>query len=181
MSHSSSHLSWAALILALVLWGGVGAFAWQITEEESARDSRLVQVEEEGAQQASLLKLRALARETEIERAHLNEIADRDIVEVLDTIENVSHDAGILIKFGESLSAAPLESSTYLKSATLVVEAQGTFTQVTRAVALLESLSLPSSLTELHLEEMPVAANAKSKTPQWRIVARLNILTSGEL
>lgn len=181
MSHASSYLSWLALLVALVLWGCFAAFAWEIVEEESARDSNLAQTQQEGVEQATLLRVRALARETERERALLDEIADRDIVEVLSIVEGVSRDAGIPVKIGESLSANASDSSAELRNASLVVEAQGSFPQVIRAIGLLETLPLPSSIVELHLEELPAGANTKTKTPQWRAVVRLTILTSANL
>lgn len=181
MLRASSYFAWAALAVAILLWGAAIAFAWQIMEEEKVRDSLLLQVQEEEAQQAGALKLRGLARETEEGRAKLEAIADHDIVELLDIVENVSRDLKIPLKVGETLTAGPSDASTPLRSASFLVEAQGTFTQVAHAIAFLESLPLPSSLTEIHLEELPASASARSKVLQWRVVARLNILTTAEL
>jgi|GEM_PF-2946911 len=181
MLRANNYIALSALTFALLLWGVALVFGLQITKEEAIRDSLLVRVQEEEAQQAGLLKIRTLARETSDERVALEQIADRDIVEVLDIVESVARDAKIPIKVGETLTAGASDASTPLRSASLVVEAQGTFAQVIHAIGFLESLPLPSMLTELHLEEVPTNENVKSKNPQWRIIARLNILTTAEL
>src|SRR3989344_2866512 len=143
-----SYLSWLTLAVAIVLWVGVGFAAWTISHEESARTVRMTQEEEESIQQAAMLRLHMLARETRGARTELENIAHRDVVEILDLIEGAGRDAGISVKIGESLSADSTSDAPF-GSATFVVEASGTFAQVVHAAALFESLPAPSSLPQL--------------------------------
>lgn len=181
-SHFSiPYLSWAAFLFALALWGGVGFFAWTISAEESARDARVVNVEEEAVRQSAELRIRALARETKLARTQLGEIAHKDIIEILESIEGVGRDAGIPITIGQALSASSDPESS-LRTLSFVVEAEGTFVQVTRAIALLESLPIPSGVYELQLEQLPESERAgKGRARLWRTVARIQVLTSADI
>ena len=121
------------------------------------------------------LRLHALARETKDARTRLEQLSDSNLVEILDTIEGLSREVGVPVEIGQALSASS-DPTSPITNASFVIEATGTFAQVIHAAALLESLPLPSSLEELHLELLPAARGRSS----WHMVVRLQFFTTAD-
>lgn len=174
----SRYGSWLALLAAITLWAGVGYFAWMITAAAEEHSSKIASMEQEELESATALRLHALARDTKDERAKLEQISGADILEILDTIEALARDTGVPIQTGAP-SISSNEASP-VRVASFIVEAQGTFTQVAQAVALLESLPVPSALDELQLERTPDREGSKPAR-NWRVVTQVRIFTTADI
>ncbi len=172
--------SWVALAAAVALWAGVGYFAWMITSAAEEHAARIAGMEQEELEHAAALRLHALARDTEDARTKLEQLSDSDIVEILDIIESLARDTGVPIGIGQAPSISSTEASP-VRVASFIIEAQGTFTQVAQAVALLESLPIPSHLDELQLERLPSAESGKSAKSSWRVVTQIRFFTTADI
>jgi len=173
---SIKYLSYLALLGALLLWSGVAYFAWAISGEEAKRSERIANLEQESIQQSASLKLHALARDTKEDREALESITLVGINSILDGIEGVARDARIPIEIGQASAAS--DSATPLHTTSLTVDASGSFSQVTHAVALLEAFPVPSTIDQVQLERIE---NADNKKAAWRAVVRMRVFTTGEI
>lgn len=172
------YTSWLAFAVALALCAGVGYFAWMITAAAEEHSSKIASMEQEELESAAALRLHALARDTKDARTKLEQLSDADILEILDTIEALARDTGVPIQIGAP-SISSNEASP-VRTASFIIEAQGTFTQVAHVVALLESLPIPSALDELQLERLPSSEGSKPAR-SWHIVTQVRIFTTADI
>jgi len=164
----------------IIVWSGVGYFAWAISSAEAGGLSQIVSMEQESAEYTAVLRQRAVARETKEARATLENIADADVVQMLETIEAVAEETRIPIQVGQGLSVSTSGSVSPVRSVSFIVEAQGTFAQVVHTAALLESLPAPASFGELQLERLSSASGGSGQNT-WRMVARVRIFTTADI
>src|SRR3989344_1658563 len=172
----AQQFSWIALAAAVALWVCVGYFVWTTFSASSERLSKLAATDQEVTKYTDVLRLRTLARETQDARARLEGAVSADVVEIIDSVDALAQDVGIPIKVGQALSSSDISSPVH--AATSVEEGAGSFAQVLHAVALLESLPIPSFLEELYLELLPAAPGKKSL---WHLVARIRFLTTSDI
>lgn len=162
---------------ALSFWAGIGYFAWKIAEAVEEHGSKIatMKAEEEGS--AAALELHALARDTRDARVKLEELSDPDILEIYEMLENLSQYTGIPVHIA-SPTIAPTPTPP-VRIATFIIEAQGTFAQVSHLLALLETFPIPSMVDEMQLG---LLVREKSKAPnKWRLLAQINIFTTADI
>ncbi len=176
----SAYFSWLALIAAILVWLFVGLFAWTIHAEKTARMSRDSDSEYISATQDASLRLRALARDTRAERALLDQLAETDVAQIVDTIESVGRDAGVVLEIGQALSAPSGDTPSPAKTVSLFVSAEGTFSTVMRAARLLASLPIPSLIQEIQFEHVASGGGGAAKSG-WRLGVRILFLTTAEI
>jgi hypothetical protein len=172
----NSYLSYSLFALAILLWVGVGYFTYAISSAEALHASRELNLEAETLKQETTLRLHSLARETKEERQKLEDIAGPGIIAILDAVEAAGKDAGVNITFGRALGGETEGAST-VRSAALAIEAQGSFAQVVRIAALLESLPVPSRVKEVRFEKLE---GAPAEAP-WRAVAEVQFITTADI
>jgi hypothetical protein len=160
-----SMVVWGILLLALLSWGGF-AYLTLFLEDKRAEYADLKAVsEEESERSESSARLRALVAGTEVERAAIESIAAVRIVDAAETIEKAVRDAGGReIEISEANAGAP--NAQGISNVSIGVSAAGPFAALMRAIVLLESLPLPSSI-----EQFEIAKTEK----EWRLVARLRL------
>lgn len=174
---SITFLAWGTFAAACVLWVGAGLFAWTISSAEEAQAQRLASVERESAQQSTALRARTLARETQEARQKIGEIAHKDIVEILTTIEQVGKDAGIPVEVSGAAATPVSNPALPAYTLTFTISAQGTFSQVMRIAALIESLPIPSTVRQARLTQV-VDDPEKPQRTVWTIVMEVQVLTT---
>lgn len=177
-SSISSYASALIALFALSVWGSVGYFAWTISVEAKAHGSAIAGMEQKTAEHAFALRLHALARETKNERSRLEEISRADLAGILDIIESISKDSGVSVEITEAPSISRIESSI-IRAMSLSVEARGTFAQVARVVALLETIPIPSAVDGLRFER--TAGAEGSARSSWRLIAYVRLLTTADI
>ena len=180
---NTSFLSWVILAVAVCVWGGVAYFVSVIFSEESAHALKTADAQLESEQQAAMIRLHALARETKNDRESLAEIARADAIEIVQTIEAAGRDAAIPIEIGQALTAPSRGTVSSLHSIDFIVDMEGTFSAVLHAISLLESLSIPSLISDMQFEQVPAMPNAskKSSAHRWRAVVHMRFLTTVEV
>ncbi|MBI4093482.1 hypothetical protein HY417_00815 [Candidatus Kaiserbacteria bacterium] len=174
----SPYLSVGTLLLALLLWSGVLYFARTISAAAERHRADLAGMEQQTAEQATTLRFHALARETKDDRSHLDALSSFDLAEILDAIEALARDAGLPVEITQAPSITSSESSP-IRTASFSIEAQGTFAEVARVVALLETMPIPSSLDEVRLER--VAGEASTARRAWRAITTVRFLTTADI
>jgi len=156
---------WGLLLLSLAAWGG---FAYAITYLGKARaeyaDLAAVSTQE-SERHDSLARLRSLVQGTEVERAALESVLGVRIVDAAETVEQAVRAAGGGgIQISEASAQAP--NAQGISQVSIGVSASGSFSTLMRAVLLLETLPLPSTLEQFEITK---------DTKEWRLVARLRL------
>src|SRR3989344_7592842 len=172
----SSYLSFGALLLALLLWSGVLYFARTISAAAEGHRDDLAGMEQQTAEQAAALRLHALSRETKDDRSRLDALSSFDLAEILDAIEALARDVGVPVEITQAPSITSSEASP-IRTAVFSIEAQGTFAEVARVVALLETMPIPSSLDEVRLERVALSATRSA----WRTIITVRFLTTADI
>ena len=177
--------SWAWLLLgvAIAVWVGGGWWAYQIDALVSEREAAITKAAEEQAKDVAALRTRALIAETAEDRARLATLSKIDVVEAAKQIESAGMPASVKFHVRDaSLEAVPNKQSTPLQPVAFSVDAEGTFVQLIRAIALLRSLPFPVQITQIDLSTNPIdPAKKVAGAPQWHVSLRLRLLTTAPL
>lgn len=155
--------AWGMLGVALFAWGGFAYMVSNVYAERAKYVTAALAYEEESLRGESATRLRVAVRDTESERTALTNAISISLLDVAETIEAAGYDAGATkVSIGEATPIAkpPKNLSIY----TFVVNAEGSFVALMRALYLLESLPIPSSI-----EQYEIAKTDKT----WRLSARL--------
>jgi hypothetical protein len=151
------------LILALGLWAGFGFLVWTLQSDRSEYASALTESAENSTRGEAAVRLRTTIRESEAERAALEDVFGVSILEAAETIEATGKQAGASsVSIG---SATPLPNSAKgLTNVSFVVNAHGSFAAMMRAVSLFETLPVPSIVEQFEITKRENA---------WDLTARL--------
>ena len=178
-----TYLAWATFVILIFVTAGVVYLGWAVSSEESAQAERHVALEQMLQQQTSTIRLHSVARETKGAREKLENIMRTDVVEILDTIEAVARDTKIPIEIGQAVSSPSADPASLVHGATFVIQAEGSFSGVMHAAALLESLPIPSLISDLQFERLPPQSvgGGKGRRGSWRVVLRMRFLTTADV
>lgn len=170
-------ISWALLVLAIIVWGGVLYSANMITSTAQTRSNDTQLALTKANQSVMNQKVSALAQVTEEKRKELTTLAGADVVSIIDTIDAAGKSAGIEAKVSDASVAGSQQlgkGGDTLRAVVFSVQGDGTFTQVMHAAQLYERLPLLASL-----DQMDIVRNqsSDSKSPAWHITARIKVLT----
>lgn len=174
-------LSWIAFVSAIVLWIGVGLFAWATVQAKAQYVERAASVEQESVQQATALQLRTLARETHNDQLRLEDLAHKDIVAIVTLIEGVGEDVGVPLEISGALSATGVNPALSAQTLVFTVAAQGTFSEVVQVAALLETLPIPAVVDHVRFERAVSEAGASGASGAWRVILETRFLTTATL
>lgn len=177
MSTDKAHITWMVIGAALCVWAGVGLFAWTVTNAAAERAERMASLKQEEAERASAFRVHTLARETQEERNALNMLAQQDIISIIESIERVGTTARVSLEIGQALAERENTSESGIRSVNVVVDATGSFSAVMHALALLETLPLPSEITQTQLERLP----GESGKGGWRAVVHITVFTTVDI
>ncbi|MFZ2555665.1 MAG: hypothetical protein WAZ27_00195 [Minisyncoccia bacterium] len=157
-----------ALLFALSLWGVFGYLVWTLPSERSAYAAAIVTADENALRGESLSRLRAAVRDTENERAALGNLLNLTILRAVEILETTGKQAGATnVSIGEAtpLPAAKTDPKG-LSTISVVVNLEGSFAALMRAVNLYETLAIPASFEQFEMEKIESS---------WRMTARFKI------
>lgn len=159
-----SFIAWGVLGVAILSWGGFAFFVHTLNTARVAYADSAAIYEAESLRGEGATRLRAIVRDSEAERAALESIVRISLLDAAETIEAAGRTAGATnVSIGEA-SPGSSSASQKLSTYTFVVNAQGSFASLTRAVSLLEALPLPALVEQFEI--------SKTDTT-WRLTARL--------
>lgn len=153
---ASRLFAWTSFALALALWGVFGLLVWSLYGERAGYVEASAAAREEELRGQSAARVRASVQDTEVERAALNGLLDVSILRAVEIIETTGRQAGATeVSIGE---ATPVALSgnvpAGLASVSIVVNLQGSFAAVMRAISLYETLMVPSQLEQFEMEKI---------------------------
>jgi hypothetical protein len=156
---------WGILVLALVAWGGFAYLISHLANQRAEYVDRAAVAEQESERNESTARLRALVQGTEVERAAIESVVSVRIVDAAEIIEEAVRAAGAReIEIREASARAPTASG--ITGVSVGVSATGSFSALVRAILLLETLTLPSTLEQFELSK---------NEDEWRLIARLRL------
>lgn len=155
------------VLVALAAWGGFFLLNGRISDGRVEYTAALERSREEATRGESAARLRATIEGTEAERAALEGLVDLTILRAVEVVEQTGEAAGAEnVTIGE---ATPTDAPQDLSAVTVVVNAGGSFGVLMRAASLFETLPIPATLEQFHLEK-----NAQNNS--WLLTARLRVL-----
>lgn len=165
----TTFLAYGVFALTCIAWGFVFWIGWRVWNAEDVIALQASNVEQVAAREASLMRLRSFVRETRLEREELRKRAANDIIQAVQVIEGAGKTAGILFEIGDAVSEEDNVKAN-IRTISLTVKARDTFARLTHAIALLETLPIPSKLFQFQLEKVP------GTNEEWTLAARTHIV-----
>jgi len=169
-------------VFAAVLWIGVLWFASSLLAQERSIAARIAAKRQAAVELNSGSTALAIAASTEAGRTQLRKVFNRDLLSLAGLIGAAGQDAGVTltvsnvtpgpspsIRRGSPLHPAKLTFST---------AAEGTFSQLMTALALLETLPAASQVTQVQLSR---ATGAESSSTPWTLNANIDIITGASV
>lgn len=161
--------AYGVLALTCMAWGLVFWVGWRVWSAEDVIALQVSNTEQVAAREASVMLLRSLVRETRSEREELHERAANDVIQAVQVIEDAGKTAGISFEMGNAV-AEEENARANIRTITLTVKARDTFSRLAYAVALLETLPIPSELFQFQLEK------ASGATGEWALTAHVRVI-----
>lgn len=171
-------LLWVTLCLAITAWAGAILFAWLLLAMVQDRSILAGNSERTISKQATAAKMRALARDTIVERRLLDKKANVDVLSAVDAIESVGKISGAEVRVSDAQKEPTITGNPSVNIVAFSVEAQGTFSAVMRALAMLETLPLPVSIRQFDLGR---SSDNGSDAGMWRLSLQLSLLTTANI
>ncbi|KKW23777.1 MAG: hypothetical protein UY67_C0017G0010 [Candidatus Kaiserbacteria bacterium GW2011_GWA2_52_12] len=159
-----------ALLIAILAWCGIGYFAWLITEMRSEQASNIAGVTVEAAKRIADKYLHSSLQSTTQERGALDALTETDIVPIVDMLDQVGREAGVKIQIVSTQPESSASKST--RALIFVMHAEGTFSQVERAVELFETLPIPSTVEQIDMSH---------DAGIWSLNTRVRVLTTATI
>ena len=173
--------SWVTLLIAILAWCGVGAFAMWLLQMQAERSAYIAEAAAVNLQQGQAAQLRALARETMDSRASLEKATNVDLLSAVTLIESVHASSTSVHVVGAQGTKTVVKGQTQLNTVDLTVRAEGPFLSLVHIMQMLESLPLSTSVQQINLYRIPVDPNAKNTTTVWSLDVRLRFYTTASL
>jgi len=157
------------LMIAIAALSGFGFLVWMLDRDRVAYAEAVIRAEEESLRGESAARLRSTIQGSEEERAALENVLQITILDAVETIESAGKQAGASsVTIGE---ATPISSTPNgISRVSVVVNAEGTFPALMRAVQVYESLPMPSKLEQFEITKADKI---------WRLTARIRVTMAG--
>ena len=180
MNTRIAYLQWLALGAALLAVFGVWYFASAIAQGQADRAAGDSAMQESADKQALAVRTHALMADTVQERTQLGALLTVDVVSVANMIEAAGKAAGVTVKLGDAVpeNAPAAQGGLSIQAIGFVVEAQGKFPALMRALELFETLPIPSTLTRFDMQKVPDSSGAPSV---WHMSAYIRVLTTSNI
>lgn len=186
-----SLIAWISIIIALAAWASVVVFSLSIQNAAAGATARAGDLQTASDKQALALKMHTLARDTSHARTTLRNILNRDPLAIADILSQAGTDAGVALRVSDAKSqgvatspgsprpSAAAANLPQTQAIGFTVEADGSFGDLVRAAAFLESLPVPSRIDELDLQREHNSEGAPSAS--WHMRVNVRILTNSNV
>lgn len=161
-----SIIAWFVLLLSLASWGGYVYLLQTLSADRAAYATALEEKKQEELRQQSTTRIQAAVRDTEVERAALDALIKVPIVDAVDIIEAAGRAAGARsVSIGGATPAG--STAKELSPVSVIVNVEGTFPALMRALSLFERLPIPSVVEQF---------DVRSTENGWALSARVKLL-----
>ncbi len=181
----STLFAWSVAVLALIAYLAVGWFGWTISRQESDRAANFANAQDEYARQAQAARLHAAVADTVSQRQALEGLIPSDILSVAGMLADAGTSAGVSLQLSNALpeSAPSSSDANPIYVVGFDIQAQGSFSALMRAIAILETLPIAASV-----ERFDVQTNDSGATPSssasgaaWHMSAYIRALTTAPI
>lgn len=178
MSRSRSALAWFMLLITLGAWGGVGYAFWYVGNVQDTYLAEKVARADAESREASATRIQSLIAQTESERARLDSLVGKGLVQSVEMIEAVGSASGVTVRVDDvSEINAPQEGArAALRTMRILASARGSFDKLMHTALLLESIPAP-----VLIEEMAWEHSSAETANEWTLTVRMQLLTSSDI
>jgi hypothetical protein len=174
--------SWVALVIAVLSWCGVAYFTYVLVQMQAEHSANVADAAVANMQEGQSAQLRALARETEDDRAALISATNIDLITAVNSIESLNASSTPV----QVTSAQPIKSNNKsgaqpVNVVDLTVETDGQFSSVMRVVQMLETLPLATVVQEVDINRKESVTTGKNAPSAWSANVRLRFYTTAAL
>lgn len=157
-----------SFLLTAALWAIFGYLVWTLPSERAAYATALSVASDNELRGESSSRLRAIVNDSKVERASLEGLLDLTILRAVEILETTGKQAGATkVSIGEATPVPPAANAPQgLSTVSIVVNLEGSFVALMRAISLYETLAIPSTLEQFEMEKIDSS---------WRMTARFKI------
>lgn len=167
------------LLLALSLWAAYGYLVLEATDARTLYTAEKLDASQKEERARATQRLHALVRDSESERAVLEELARTDALTAAEAIEAAGKAAGTrTVVRGATASAlggvskSPIAKD--LRAVEMLVDSEGRLQSILNAIKLFEALPFLSSIRSIEMDQ----ASGGNQSDLWRAVIRIRIITT---
>jgi hypothetical protein len=179
---AKNYISWATLLLGILSWGGV-YYLWNSAQlSQIAYSQNAYTVQQSSHITEFTARLHTAYEDTAADRASLNDAMTLDPLKVADLIGQDATAASVVsIKLSnpttENVAAGNKE--TPVQAFGFIASASGSFSDVSRALLVLERLPIAVSIDTVDISLEPTQAQSKnSPLHTWHLNAHLKVFTT---
>ena len=178
--NSKNYFAWSFLVLGIASWGGVYYF-WYTMQASLASYADSMRARAEQSNSSGITaRLHTILRDTVDDRMTLDTIMNLDPVKITTLVDAKASSAHVLIKMSNATANTnPSENkSVSVQSFGFVASASGTFSEVMKALIVLERLPAAISIDTI---DIALDQNSTTKGPlahAWHMSAHVQVLTT---
>lgn len=176
MNRPSAKVTFLALGVAASAWIGAFFFVQSIHGRQMEAAKAINSLRQEHTSAESRNQMTAVFNATEVSRERIKNTLSIDVLTLADHVVAAGKDASVPLRVSnaapEVIPAQNKGASASISAVNFTIEANGSFTQLFNALALLEALPIPARIEEASLTQL------KSETEPWNLKVRLRILTT---
>lgn len=177
-SPRSTFIAYGTLGLAIVLWLLVGYFAWVLPDMRAAYAERIQKTTQQSDKDSADLRLRVAATESRARAQALNALLAADVPDITGAIRAVGVRAGVPVTINTAVPSTVPGAPKDVHAIAFVVEANGSLEALLRAVALFESLPIPSTID---IVDLTSETEESARAGEWRLNIKLQVLTTASV
>lgn len=181
MKRNISILAWPLLALSIAAWLGVAYAGSWILQQAQEKGAQASSADQESDRVAYALRLHSLAADTSQDRADLEALVGKDVVAIAKELEATGKSAGAAASVSSASPEGPVKEipgGAPLRGISFIVQLQGSYASLMRAVQLYELLPTPSSIQGVEIERL---SQADKNSPPWHMTLRIRIFTTADI
>ena len=162
--------------VALMAWVGVFFFLLHIHAADDSTLKLIRTLQSARSSEESQSQMQSLIASTRDNRAHLQDLLSIDVITLANLVEGAGHDAGVDLQVSNATPEGQVQlskgSPLTMSAVGFLVNAEGSFSHVLQALALLEALPIPSTIEDVTL------VRSEDTKSTWELHAHIRILTT---
>jgi len=174
------YLSYLLAAIALLAWALV-IYAGFAIDSTALGEAQTIAAQQQQSDQAGYQdRIHSLAAQTTLQRLQLGTLTSTDVVTIVTLLETTGKSVGAKVSTAlPEGGSVTLPGGGVLQPIAFVVDASGSFSSLMHALALYETLPIPSQVEQVDLEYVTTTPGASAGS--WHLTAHVRVLTSADI